>query len=109
MGYYGKAMDKKTYQRYLDKNDDEYWNDYVNTLMGEHMGNIEEALKDKQKYVIYVKKTEDDRVSIEMNRTLALELYEELHTGFNTAGTLRSLLKDFFVENRDTSSEDSYY
>lgn len=109
MGYYGKAFDKAAYQRYLDKNDDEYWNDYIKTIRGGKVGNIEEALKDEESFAIYVKKAANDRVSIEMSRTLALELYESLGNGFNAAGTLRSLLRDFFVENRDTTSEDLYY
>lgn len=109
MGYYEKAIDKKTYQRYLDKNEDEYWNDYIKTIRGEKVGNLEEVLKDEESFAIYVSKTENDRVSIEMSRILALELYESLSNGFNAAGTLRRLLRDFFVDNKDTTSEDLYY
>lgn len=112
---------KQNYQRYLDKNDDEYWNDYIKTIRGDRVGNIEEVLADdkprylpscKDDYLISISQTEDNRVNINLSRREALLLMENLKretTLMNTAESVRSLLGDFFVYNKDVTSEDLYY
>lgn len=115
MSYYDKTIDKNAYQRYLNKNDDEYWNDYVNVRTGESVGNLEEALSEQERldeYRITVSKTDDNRVNINMSRGDALRLMEDIGAAgnpFTLSGTLRSLLRTFFINNEDITSEDSYY
>lgn len=121
--HYEKTFnDKEAYDRYLDKNDDEYWNDYIKTIRGDRMGNIEEVLVDgtteyvvhetdkADDYLITISSTEDGRVNINMSRRDALLLMENLRSDegkhfLSTAGSVRSLLKDFFVYNKSVSSE----
>lgn len=125
--HYEKTFEnKQDYQRYLDKNDDEYWNDYIKTIRGDRVGNIEEVLVDgtteyvvneidsADDYLITISSTEDGRVNINMSRRDALLLMENLGSDegkhfLSTAGSVRSLLKDFFVYNKSVSSEDKYY
>lgn len=125
--HYEKTFnDKEAYDRYLDKNDDEYWNDYIKTIRGNRVGNIEEVLVDgtteyvvhetdkADDYLITISSTEDGRVNINMSRRDALLLMENLRSDegkhfLSTAGSVRSLLKDFFVYNKSVSSEDKYY
>lgn len=122
--HYEKTFnDKEAYDRYLDKNDDEYWNDYIKTIRGDRMGNIEEVLVDgtteyvvhetdkADDYLITISSTEDGRVNINMSRRDALLLMENLGSDegkhfLSTAGSVRSLLKDFFVYNKTVSSEE---
>lgn len=114
MGYYDKTVDKDVYQRYLDRKDDEYWNDFVNTYKENKVGNIEEALRDKENSRIHIKSNGKDRVTIDISRQQALELFEDLsdkegYFSYHAGGTLRRLLRGFFVDNRDITSEDLYY
>jgi len=114
VGYYEKTVDKDVYQRYLDKNDDEYWNDFVNTYRKNRMGNIEEALREQEDHRIYIKSNGKDRVIVDISREQALELFEDLsdkegYLAYRAGGTLRRLLRGFFIDNRDITSEDLYY
>lgn len=123
--HYEKTFnDKEAYDRYLDKNDDEYWNDFVNTYYkGNKMGNIEEVLVDgttedvvhetdrADDCLITISSTDNGRVNINMSRRDALILMENLGSDegrnfMSTAGTVRTLLKDFFVYNKSVSSEE---
>lgn len=114
MGYYEKVVGKDAYQRYLDKNDDEYWNDFVNTYKENKVGNIEEALREEENSRIYIKSNGKDRVTVDISREQALELFEDLsdkegYSAYSAGGALRRLLRGFFVDNRDVTSEDLYY
>jgi len=96
-----------------NKGDDEYWDDYINTIRDERtdriLSNIENNKMEDYKIVVSKDK---NRVNINLSREDALLLMEELgkleNDFYNYASqTVRSLLRDFFVQNKDVTSMSS--
>jgi hypothetical protein len=94
-----------------NKGDDEYWDEYINTVREERTDKIMEAKESNPAdYTISVNDS-DGRVNINMCRHDALLLMEEIGRDemnvFNTvSGSVRRLLRDFFIKNEDVIVED---
>lgn len=95
-----------------NKGDDEYWDEFINTMRDERTDHILENIENskKEEYTITVSK-DGSRVSINLSRYDALMLMEELGKKDKlydyASQSIRRLLKDFFIKNEDVTSESS--
>lgn len=100
------------YSKNINKGDDEYWKNYIDSIRGKEE-DVDDYAVIEEDYAITVSRVgkHDERVSIELNRKDALALYEGLSScePYSVAESVRVLLNEFFVENRNTCSEDFYY
>ena len=95
-----------------NKGDDEYWDEFINTVKDERTDKIMEAKESNPAdYTISVSNS-DGRVNINLCRHDAILLMEEIGRDevnvYNTvSGSVRRLLRDFFIKNEDVIVEDS--
>jgi PHD/YefM family antitoxin component YafN of YafNO toxin-antitoxin module len=109
---FSEAHDATNDLNRYNKGDDEYWDEYINTMRDERTDRILSDIENskKEEYTITVSK-DGSRVSINLSRYDALMLMEELGKKDKlydyASQSIRRLLKDFFVQNKDITGMSS--